>query len=131
MPQREIEVILARQLASYLNMPVFIVDPEGNLVFFNEPAESILGRRFEETGEMTASEWSTVFTPMDEHGNALAPDLLPLMIALADRKPAYRQFWIRGLDGARHYIGVSAFPLIGQANRFLGAVALFWEEAAQ
>jgi PAS domain-containing protein len=46
MPQLEIEMILMRQLASYLAMPIFIVDPVGNLVFYNEPAESILGRRF-------------------------------------------------------------------------------------
>ena len=128
MPHREIEVILARQLASYLSMPIFIVDPEGNLAFYNEPAESILGRRFEETGEMPAAEWSTIFTPTDEEGAPLPSETLPLMIALAERRPAYRRFWIRGLDGMPHYIGVTAFPLSGQSDRFLGAVALFWEE---
>ena len=39
MPQQEIEMILVRQLASYLAMPIFIVDPQGTLVFYNEPAE--------------------------------------------------------------------------------------------
>ncbi len=131
MAQREIEVILARQLAEYLNTPIFIVDPGGNLIFYNEPAELILGCRFEDTGAMPASKWSTLFTPTDEQGNPLPPDVLPLMIALNDRKPANRKFWIQGLDGVRHYIGVSAFPLIGQASRFLGAVALFWEDSAQ
>ncbi len=51
-PQQEIEMILARQLASYLVMPIFVVDPAGTLVFYNEPAEPILGRRFDETGAM-------------------------------------------------------------------------------
>ena len=31
----DIEVILMRQTASYLAMPVFVVDPKGNLVYFN------------------------------------------------------------------------------------------------
>ena len=56
MPQREIEVILTRQLASYLSLPIFIVDTGGTLVFYNEPAERIHGHRLEETGEMPADE---------------------------------------------------------------------------
>ena len=47
-----IEIILSRQLADCLSMPVFITDTVGNLIFYNEPAENLLGTRFEETGEM-------------------------------------------------------------------------------
>lgn len=50
MSQKEIGVILTRQLASYLAMPIFIVDPTGALLFYHEPTEQILGLRFEETG---------------------------------------------------------------------------------
>jgi PAS domain-containing protein len=124
---KEIEVILARHLASCLAMPIFIVDPAGNLVFYNEPAEPILGCRFEETGEMPASEWSTVYTPTDENGDSLPPEELPLMIALVERRPANRRFWICSLDNVRRHIEVTAFPLIGQTDRFLGAIAIFWE----
>ena len=52
MSSREIEVILSRQLADSLSTAVFIVDPEGNLIFYNEPAEDLLGLRYEETGTM-------------------------------------------------------------------------------
>ena len=45
-----IQIILIRQLAGYLSVPLFLVDPKGDLLFYNEPAEAILGRRFEETG---------------------------------------------------------------------------------
>lgn len=127
MAQQEIEVILMRQLASYLAAPVFIVDPQGNLLYYNEPAEVILGYRFEETGEMPVHEWSTVFQPTDEDGVQLAPEELPLVVALRDRRPAHRDFRIRGLDGTSRRIGVTALPLVGQAERFLGAVAFFWE----
>ena len=125
--QKEIELILARQLASYLAMPIFIVDPQGTLVYYNEPAERILGRRFAETGEMPVGEWSTIFKPMDEEGVPLMPEALPLVIALTERRPAHGSFWIRGLDGVLRHIEVTAFPLIGQAERYLGAIALFWE----
>jgi len=127
MSQKEIEVILARQLVSYLALPVFIVDPQGTLLFYNEPAESVLGRRFEETGEMRISEWSTIFKPMDEHGRPIKPDSLPLAIALNERRPAHGRFWIRGLDGVLRHIEVTAVPIIGQAERYLGGIAIFWE----
>jgi PAS domain-containing protein len=120
-------VILARHLASCLAMPIFIIDPAGNLVFYNEPAEPILGCRFEETGEMPASEWSTIYTPTDENGASLPAEDLPLMIALVERRPANRRFWICSLDNVRRHIEVTAFPLIGQTDRFLGAMAIFWE----
>lgn len=127
MAQREIEVILTRQLASYLAMPIFIVDHEGTLVFYNESAEPILGQRFEETGEMPASEWSSRFRTVDDQGTPIPAEQLPLMIALKDRRPAHLLFWILGLDNVRRRIETTAVPLIGQAGRYLGAVAIFWE----
>lgn len=128
--QQEVEVILARHFAECLAIPVFIVDPAGNLLFYNEPAEVILGQRFEDTGEMPAEEWGTVFTPVDDSGMPLALDQLPLMIALSKQIPAHRFMLIKGLNGIPRRIGVTAFPIIGQAERFLGAISLFWEESS-
>lgn len=127
MSQKEIELILIRQLASYLAMAVFIVDAAGNMVFYNEPAERILGHRFDETGEMPATEWATAWMPTDEKGNPVAPEALPLWIALHDRRVATSRFWIRGRDNVPRYIEVVAFPLLGQEERHLGAVSLLWE----
>ncbi len=127
--QHEVEVILMKQVASYLATPVFVVNPAGNLVYFNEPAETLLGRRYEETGEMPQSEWATIFTPTDEDGVPIPPEGLPLVRALVDRRPAHREMWITGLDGPRRHISITAFPMIGQHNRNLGAVAVFWEES--
>jgi PAS domain S-box-containing protein len=127
MSQQEIEIILARHLIEYLAMPMFIVDPDGDMLFYNEPAEAILGYRYNETGTLAAAEWATVFEPVDHQGRPLNPEELPLMIATLQRQPAHRSFWIRGLDGAVRQIEVTAFPLVGQADRFLGAVAIFWE----
>jgi PAS domain-containing protein len=127
MSQREIEVILARHLAEYLAMPIFIVNPEGDLIFYNEPAEAILGRNYSETGMMPVNEWSRAFHPVDASGKPLPSEELPLVIALSKRQPAHKVFSIRGLDGNMREIEVTAFPLIGLANRFLGGIAIFWE----
>jgi PAS domain-containing protein len=126
-----IQIILTRQLAGYLSVPVFLVDQKGNLLFYNEPAEVILGRRFEETGAMPAEEWASVFTPEDGHGRPIPPDDLPLMITLATQRPAYRRFFIRGLDGAVRQVEVAAIPIIGLQGDFLGAAALFWEASSK
>lgn len=125
--QKEIELILARQLASYLTMPIVIFDPSGNLVYYNESAELILGRRFEENGEMSVEEWTALFKPTDDTGEPLAHESRPLIIALTQHSPAHREMWLQGLDGVQRRIEVTAFPLNGQAERYLGAVAIFWE----
>lgn len=122
-----IQIILTRQLAGYLSVPLFLVDPKGNLLFYNEPAEAILGRRFEETGAMSAEEWSSAFTPLDEGGQPIPPEKLPLRITLAERRPAYRRLLIRGLDGVLRHLEVASIPIAGLQGEFLGAAALFWE----
>jgi len=129
MAQKAVELILMRQLASTLAMPIFLVDADGTLVFYNEPAERVLGKRFEETGEMPPSEWSTLWQPMEADGRPLAPERLPLMIAFSDRKPAHGEFWIQSLDGARRQIRATAFPLIRLTEEVVGAVVIFWETA--
>ena len=126
----DVEVILMKQVASYLAMPIFLVDPVGTLIFYNEPAEALLGERYDETGDMPLEEWGTVFLPTDADGIRLAPEDLPLAIALAERRPAHGEIWITAMDGQRHHLAVTAFPLVGQNERELGAVALFWEEAS-
>jgi PAS domain-containing protein len=122
-----IQIILTRQLAGYLSVPDFLVDPKGDLLFYNEPAEAILGRRFEETGAMPAEVWSSAFTPVDDQGQPVPPEDLPLMIALARQRPAYKRFYIQGMNGVRRQIEVAAIPIVGLQGEFLGAAALFWE----
>jgi len=128
--QKPIELILMRQLASSLAMPIFLVDADGTLAFYNEPAERLLGIRFEETGEMPAAEWSTLWDPTDLAGRPLAPEQVPLMIAVTERKPVHVELWIRGLDGTRRHIEATAFPLMRLTDQVLGSVVLFWEPAS-
>jgi len=127
----DIEIILSRQLAETLSTAIFIIDPEGNLLFYNESAEDILGKKFEDTGVMSVSEWGTIFKPMDDKGNSLSPEDLPLVITLNSHEPAHGSFWIKSLKGPNHRISVNSFPLIGRGQRFVGAVAVFWKNPSK
>jgi len=129
--QQDIELSLSQQFARHLAMPIFIVNPDGDLIFYNELAGALLGTSFSETGVMPASEWSTKFHPVDQNGDSIPPDDLPLVIAIKERRPAHKVFWIVGLDGNLREIEVTALPLIGQADRFLGGMAIFWEKTRQ
>jgi hypothetical protein len=79
---------------------------------------------------MPASEWSTMFEPVDQSGNPIAPQDLPLVIAMTQSHPAHKKFWIRGVDQKIRQIELTAFPLVGQSGRISGAVSIFWEVQA-
>ncbi len=127
MPAYDIEIILNRQLADCLSIPVFITDTTGNLIFYNEPAELVLGTRFEDTGEMKVEMWSTIFKPLDENGNNLPPEDLPLVKTLKDCIPHHKTFWIESLKGKAEKISVTSYPIVGRTGKFSGAVAIFWK----
>jgi len=124
---KPIQVILARQLASSLAMPILIVDTEGTLIFYNEPAEVILDQRFDETGEMSADEWTGLFAVADEARNPIAKEDRPMMMALSERKPISRTVWMRCGHREWRQVNITAFPLIGEGGQFLGAKMIFWE----
>jgi len=131
MAHKEIELILMRQLADCLAMPILLVDADGTMVFYNEPAEKIVGRRFEETGALSREQWLKLFLITDGKGHILAPEDRPLVRALTQREPSQATLWIRGWDQMDHRIHATALPLIGRGGRFLGAVVIFWEPGAK
>ncbi|MDQ1506234.1 MAG: hypothetical protein QOD57_3961 [Actinomycetota bacterium] len=124
--QQPLELILLKQIAGYLATPLFLVDPSGTLLFYNEPAEELLGHRYEETGQMPLEEWGTLFSPTDSLGRPLPARDLPLARALAGRTPTQGSFFIQGLDGVSRHLSVTAVPLEGPGGINLGALAIFW-----
>lgn len=122
-----VEILLLNQVASYLAMPIFVVDAEGDLVYYNEPAEALLGREYEETGPMSLEVWGTIFTPTDAGGAPLPADDLPLALALRRGAPVQGSFWIKGLDEVSRRLVVTAFPLHDEEGTVLGGAAVFWE----
>ncbi len=122
-----IEVVLLRQVAGYLSTPLFLVDEDGMLEYYNEPAEVLLGHRYEETGQMPLDEWGRLWKPTDVDGRSMDPAELPLAVAVRDREPVQSAYVIRGLDGVGRSLTVTAFPLEASDGAHLGAVAIFWE----
>jgi PAS domain-containing protein len=128
MAQQPVEMILARQLAGYLSVPVLLVDTTGTVIFYNEPAERILGVRFEETGPVDRNEADRLIELSDDPGAEPWDAGRPLDIALGERRPAHaHRFMLRRTDRVRLQIEITAYPLIGQEGTLLGAVAMFWE----
>ena len=127
MTQKDVELILLRQWASHLAMPVWIAGTEGELLFYNEPAEALLQRRFDEAGEMPADQLSHLFKTAAEDGTPLSSEELPIGVALREGRPAHGRLRIETLDGALRTIEITAIPLVVQGGRNLGAVVFFWE----
>lgn len=125
--QEPIELILFRHLAEHLAVPIFEVDADGNLVFFNEAAEELLGTRYDDVGEMSLAEWTAGFAPRDAAGRPMTADELPPLVALRDGRPVHVTMVITGRDGVHREIGVTAFPLTAGNGQQLGAVGMFWE----
>lgn len=128
MSQKSTELILLRQLATYLNTPIAIVDAEGNLVFFNEAAESILGLKFRDTGEMTAETWGTIFSPQDAEGVPIPADELCLTISFSKLLPVYQKLYLKGLRTKTiKHIEAFSMPIINPLDQVLGAIVFFPE----
>jgi PAS domain-containing protein len=128
--QKPLELILARNLLSSISTPAFLVDAEGTLVFFNEAAGAMVGRRFEETGALGPREWGETFGPFDASGQPIPWDRLPLTIALQHGRPMHSRMHIHSSNGELHEIEVSALPIVGTEG-FRGAMAIFWPIAAE
>jgi PAS domain-containing protein len=120
-----LELILARNLVSAVELAAFIVDPDGVVVFFNDSAGELIGRRFEEVGRLEREEWTSQFGPFDEFGQLLPTDSLPLTVALREGLPANGRFHVRVRDEDLVEVDVSALPLV-TAHGFQGAVVVFW-----
>jgi PAS domain-containing protein len=124
--QRNVALILARELAVNLSMPMWIWDERGELVYYNEHVQEILGSPQSEIGVGRLEELPQ-FVPTDLDGNALDVDELPSAIALQQKRPAHRDLRIVGLDGVSRNLSVTAFPLFARGGEFVGAVSVFFE----
>jgi PAS domain-containing protein len=110
---------------SALSTPAFLVDEGGLLVFYNEAAGMLLGKRFEELGAVGPQEWGSLFGPFDESGEPIPYDDLPLVKAVRAGRPAHAELSVRSTDGTQHDVEVSAFPIL-TPHGSQGAIAVFW-----
>ena len=121
-------LILAREFASRLATPMFIGDAQGRVVFYNEPAEKVIGRTFSEAGELDPAAWGALLHIEDLDGNPLSLEARPSGIALLEHRPSHRLMRITGVDGVKRVVSVTAFPLFAHEDEAVGIVLIFWEE---
>ena len=127
--QRHIALILARDLAANVASAMLLVDADGDLVFFNEPAERILGRPFAEA-QMSRAELAKTFKPVDPSGAPIPLADLPLSAAFRDGVPTHGHLRIEAVDGRAHDLEVVAVPLYATRDQLVGGLAVFWESAS-
>ena len=123
--QKPLELILARNLLSSISTPAFLANGPGEIIFYNEAAGVILGQRFEETGKLSAQEWTSTFGPFAQDGQPIPLDQQALTIALRANRPAHAVYRIRSLTGAEREIEASGLPIVG-IDGFQGAMVFFW-----
>lgn len=121
--QQPIESILLRQVAGYLALPIWMFDDRGDLVFFNSAAEALLGASFDEIDAVDAGALQDLLSMSSLNGDGS----FPLVETLETRRPANGNVRMCCLDGQWRDIGMSALPIVGQSDRFLGVFAAFWE----
>jgi PAS domain-containing protein len=124
--QRNVALILARELAVNVTTPMWMWDEAGMLVYYNEPAAAIIGRPFDDVETLHLDEIDR-FRAEDLDGTPVAVPDLPSGIALRERRPAQQVLRITGYDGVQRVISVTAIPLFVRGDQFVGAMAVFWE----
>jgi PAS domain-containing protein len=128
--QKSLPLILAREFASNVATPLSILDEAGTLVFFNEPAERLIGRTHAELGDLAADEWRAQFRPQRLDGTIVADEELPTSIALNERRPAHETLHYTMLDGQERTLSVTAIPMLERGEELAGVVVVFWEPDA-
>lgn len=123
-------MILAQQLAAHLSTPMFLIDAQGTLVYYNDAAEQIIGKSFAELGEMPVEEFGEVLELTDIDGVRLRRRDSPAGIAFILRQPAHLRLTATGYDGVRRVVDATAFPLFGKDDEMHGVVNVFWQASA-
>ena len=124
--QKHLVLILAREFASNLSTPTLVADERGYLVFYNEAAEDVIGRRLSEVGETALDDWLAGFAPRTLESEPLDREDSPGSIALEQRRASHLRYLVTSTDGVEREIEVTAFPLFAHTEEFVGVVVIFW-----
>ena len=126
---KPLQLILARELASNLATPMFLMDVRGVLVFYNDAAALLIGKTFAEMGEIPAEEFGAVLQLKTPDGQPLRRRDTPAGIAFFERRPAHKVLGATGYDGVQRLVQATAFPLFGTTAEMHGVVSVFWQVA--
>jgi PAS domain-containing protein len=126
--QKHLVLIIARELAANLATPTVIADEEGTVVFYNEPAEQLVGRKFAESVEMPMDDWTRSLMPRTRESKPLPPERRPAQVAFDEKRAAHLDFRFTSADGIDRDVAVTAFPLFAHLDEFVGVMVIFWGE---
>ena len=126
-PQKALVLIVARELAANLATPMFLIDAAGDLVFYNEAAEQILGKSFAELGTISALTWGEMLNLTTPDGQPVRRRDTPAGIAFWHQRPAHARLRATAFDGSVHEVEATAYPLFAKAGEMHGVVSIFWE----
>jgi PAS domain-containing protein len=123
---KHLVLILAREFASNLSTPTLVADARGFLVFYNEAAEAVVGRRFAEVGEVGLDDWVAAFDARSLASEPIPPERRPTRVAFDERRASHLRYLVTSADGIEREIEVTAFPLFAHTEEFVGIVVIFW-----
>jgi len=123
---KTLPLILARELASNLATPMFLMDAQGALVFYNDAAALLLGRPFADVGEIPAEEFGATLELATIDGAPLRRRDSPAGVAFFERRPSHQTVLASAYDGSRRAYEATAYPLFGATGEMHGVVAVFW-----
>jgi PAS domain-containing protein len=126
---KSLPLILAREFASNVAVPIFLVDDTNTLVYYNDAAAVAFGGPFGQTGELRHGEWAARFNPTRPDGTPYDRKELPLVVALEERRPAHGVNMVNDPRGGRRLVEFSALPLFSSPEDFAGVLVAFWESA--
>jgi PAS domain-containing protein len=124
---KSLPLILAREFASNLATPMFLLDAAGMLVFYNDAAALLLGKSFAELGEMSAGDFAATLELATPAGESLLRRNSPAGIAFFQQRPAHASVLATTFDGARRPFEATAYPLFATSGDMHGVIAVFWE----
>jgi PAS domain-containing protein len=128
---KSLPLILAREFAANLATPMFLIDANGVLVFYNDAAALLLGRPFAELGEIPAGEFGAVLEMTTPDGDTVRRRDSPAGIAFFEGRPAHARVLATAYDGVRRAYEATAYPLFATSGDMHGVISVFWETAPE
>jgi PAS domain-containing protein len=123
---KSLPLILARELASNLSTPMFLLDTHGILVYFNDAAAQVLGKQFADLGEIPSGQFGEALQLALPEGQPLPLNESPAGIAFFERRPAHKKLVATSYDGVRRQYEATAYPLFGTEGEMHGVISVFW-----
>jgi PAS domain-containing protein len=124
---RSLPLILAREFAANLATPMFLIDANGMLVFYNDAAGLLLGKPFGELGEISAEQFGAALDLATPAGELIRRRDSPAGVAFFEHRPAHSTVLASAFDGTRRLFEATAYPLFATAGDVHGVIAVFWE----